>query len=320
MNLSANDVHNSLIVVRAVHFAATTILAGSLIFWTAVAQPILRSSEAATIVRLQTLRIAWITLAIAVVSGVLWVLLQAVSMSGLPLGDAVTADVMAAVVNETQFGFVLEIRFVLAIILAACLAYDRHPWVRWLALASALGLIAAIAWTGHAGSTAGEAGIFHLTADVLHLVFAATWIGGLVSLVFLLTVVRRYKTDSWAYVALRTTQRFSTLALISVGSIVATGIVNAWILVGSLHALIVTEYGRLLMLKLTLFAAMLMMAAANRFWLTPRLALPSGCGLQLKALRQLTRNSVIEIVLGLMIFGIVGLLGMLHPAIHFDNL
>ena len=77
-------------------------------------------------------------------------------MSGLPLGDAVTADVMSAVVNETQFGLVLEIRFVLAIVLAACLAYDRLSWVRWLALASALGLIAAIAWTGHAGSTAGE--------------------------------------------------------------------------------------------------------------------------------------------------------------------
>jgi putative copper resistance protein D len=276
MDLGAKDVHNSLIVVRAVHFAATTILAGSLIFWTVVAQPILRSSEAATIVRLQTLRIAWITLAIAVVSGVIWVLLQAASMSGLPLADAMTADVMSAAVIETQFGFVLEIRFVLAIILAACLAYDRLPWVRWLALASALGLIAAIAWTGHAGSTAGEVGLFHLTADVLHLVFAATWIGGLVSLVFLLAVARRY--DSWAHVALRTTQRFSTLALISVGSIVATGIVNAWILVGSLHALIVTEYGRLLMLKLTLFAAMLMMAAANRFWLTPRLALHRDAG------------------------------------------
>jgi putative copper resistance protein D len=74
------------------------------------------------------------------------------------------------------------------------------------------------------------------------------------------------------------------------------------------------------MLKLTLFAAMLIMAAVNRFWLTPRLALPSECGPQLKILRQLTRNSVIEVLLGLMIFGIVGLLGMLHPAIHFDNL
>jgi putative copper resistance protein D len=198
--------------------------------------------------------------------------------------------------------------------------YDRIRRVRWLALASALGLIAAIAWTGHAGSTVGEMGFLHLTADVLHLISSASWIGGLVSLALLLTAARRYEADAWASVALGTTQRFSTLGLISVGFILATGIVNAWILVGSLHGLTVTEYGRLLMLKVTLFAAMLMMAAANRFWLTPRLALASGSEPQLKALRQLTRNSVIEIVLGLMIFGIVAVLGMLHPAIHFENL
>jgi putative copper resistance protein D len=176
MDSVGSDVHNLLIVVRTVHFAATAILAGSLIFRTAVAEPILRSSEAATVVRLQTLRIAWTNLAIAAVSGVIWVLLQAASMSGLPLGDAMTADAVSTVLNETQFGLVSEIRFALAIILAACLVYDRIRRVRWLALASALGLIAAIAWTGHAGSTVGEMGILHLTADVLHLISSALWI------------------------------------------------------------------------------------------------------------------------------------------------
>jgi putative copper resistance protein D len=31
------------------------------------------------------------------------------------------------------------------------------------------------------------------------------------------------------------------------------------------------------------------------------------------------RNSIIELVLGLVIFAIVGLLGTLHPAIHLVN-
>jgi putative copper resistance protein D len=39
-------------------------------------------------------------------------------------------------------------------------------------------------------------------------------------------------------------------------------------LVGSRQALIITQYGRLLVLKVTLFAAMQVMAAANRLWLT----------------------------------------------------
>ena len=96
----------------------------------------------------------------------------------------------------------------------------------------------------------------------------------------------------------------------------ATGIVNAWILVGSFHALLVTEYGRLLMLKIIVFVVMLMLAAVNRFALTPRLAASTGHEPRLEVLRRLTRNSTIEIALGFVIFAMVGMLGTLHPAIH----
>jgi hypothetical protein len=66
-----------------------------------------------------------------------------------------------------------------------------------------------------------------------------------------------------------------------------------------------------LLLKLGVFAAMLALAATNRFWLTPRLSL-AGEG----ALRWLARNSAVEFVLALAILAIVGMLGTLHPAIH----
>src|SRR5260370_34148932 len=115
--------------------------------------------------------------------------------------------------------------------LAAALAYDRSPPAHWLALAAALGLTAAIAWTGHAGSTAGEIGIVHLTADILHLIAAAAWIGGLVSLVQLLAETRR--DTAHAPFAAEATRRFSTLGLVSVGTLLLTGIVNALILGGS---------------------------------------------------------------------------------------
>jgi putative copper resistance protein D len=70
------------------------------------------------------------------------------------------------------------------------------------------------------------------------------------------------------------------------------------------------------MLKIVVFSVMLVFAAVNRFWLTPRLAFSSGNELRREALRQLTRNSVIEIALGFAIYAIVGVLGTLHPAIH----
>jgi putative copper resistance protein D len=311
-------------LIRAVHFAATAVVAGSLIFRAAVAGPVLRSDEAgAESLQRQTPRVTWTALAISVASGVIWLLLQAASMSGLPFAEAMTPAVLSTVLTETQFGLVFEIRLALAVVLAGCLAYDRLALSRCLGLVSAIGLIAAIAWTGHAGSNSGASAMLHLTADILHLVAAAAWLGGLVSLVLLLSTSRG-KDDALLVLAAAATERFSTLGIASVGTLFLTGIVNAWFLVGSVNALMVTEYGRLLAFKIGLFAVMLAFAAVNRFLLTPRLLtsrLQSSAESpeRLYLLGQLVRNSKIEIALGLTIYGIVGVLGTLHPAIHFFN-
>lgn len=310
-----NSVNDWLIVVRAFHFATTATIAGVLIFRVVVAGPALRlASPTANMFDEQIMRIAWISLAVVAASGIAWLLLQAPAMSGLSFREAMTSDVIGTVLTQTQFGMVSEICLGLAIILATCLASDRRAGARWLALASALGLVASIAWTGHAGSTAGELGILHLTADTLHLVAAAAWLGGLASLAFLLTVASRRPAYGWASLVPQATKRFSALGIVSVATLLITGIVNTGILVGSLHAMLVTGYGRLLMLKIALFAVMLGFAAVNRFWLTPRLVdFPSG---ELDAVRALNPNCIIEIALGLVIFAIVGALGTIHPASH----
>ena len=314
MDWSGAGVDWPLVAVRAIHFAASAAITGTLVFRTWMTTPALPSEQAvAAVLRTQGLRVAWIALAVTLLSGVGWLLLQAVSMSGLPPGEAMTSQVLSTVLNETQFGVVTEIRSVLAIVLATALAYDRFALADRLALAAALGLTASIAWTGHAASTLGELGNLHLAADALHLVAAASWIGGLVPLALLLAAVRRH---SGASLARGATERFSTLGIVGVATLTVTGIINGWILVGSFSALLVTEYGQVLMLKLVVFAAMLVFAAVNRFVLTPRLAV--SLGNDREALRKLMRNSVIEIALGLSIFAIVGVLGTLHPAIHLS--
>lgn len=318
--MSGDAVNVALIAIRAIHFAATAITAGVLIFRTLVAEPALRSAAAArAVVMAQIVRTAWTGLAITMASGVIWVLLQAAAMSDLPFREAMSGDILSTVLTQTQFGMVSEFRLVLAIMLAACLFLNRLQLAHSLALISGLGLVAGIAWTGHAGSDADGWSNLHLTADVLHLVAAAAWLGGLVPLTLLLSQALRNEADPWASLASQAVRRFSMLGIVSVGTITATGIVNGWILVGSFKALVVTEYGRLLMLKISLFAVMLVYAAINRFWLTPDLALPSDKEARLEAMRRLTRNSGIEIALGLIIFAIVGVLGTLHPAAHFAN-
>jgi len=229
----------------AIHFAATATVTGTLLFRAVVADPTLRSEEAAAkTFRSQTQRVAWTGLAITLLSGMVWLLLQAVSMSGLPLREAATMGVLATVLNETQFGLVSEVRAALAVFLAACLAYHRFRGPVGWALAAALGLAAAIAWTGHAASTPGVTGNLHLLADMLHVLAAAAWLGGLVSLVLLLAAISRIPPLPGAVLARDAAHRFSTLGMLSVAILVLSGVVNAWILVGSVRALVVTVYGR----------------------------------------------------------------------------
>jgi putative copper resistance protein D len=292
-------------------------VAGVLLFRIAVAGPALRPAPpTARLVERKTLRFAGISLGICAASGVAWILLQAPAMSGLSFSEAMTADVIGTVVTETQFGLFSEIRLALAVIVAACLAYDRHPKARWLGLASALGLIAAVAATGHAGATEGAAGFVHLVADALHLVASAAWIGGVLGLTLLISATRRTNPEAWPSLVRDAMERFSILGILSVGTLLVTGIVSGAILVGSFHALLVTKYGQLLMLKIALFAVVLSFAAVNRFWLTPRLAGLAKGAKELDAVWKLRRNCNIEIALGLAIFTIVGALGTLHPAIH----
>src|SRR5258705_1328578 len=216
----------SLIVVRAIHFVGTGITAGVLIFRAVVAERALDSAGAARVVVMaQIVRAAWLGLAIAVASGAVWVLLQAAAMSSLSLREAITPDILSTVMTQTQFGMVSEIRVVLAIVLAACLIYDRLPLAQPLALASGLGLVAGIAWTGHAGSSVGDVGNVHVTADALHLIAAAAWLGGLVPFVLLLAEARRNQDHAWASLAAQAARRFSSLGMVSVGTILATGIV-----------------------------------------------------------------------------------------------
>jgi len=306
----AAQVNGPLVLTRAIHFAASASTAGVLMFGRLVAEPALRPSpKDSAIIRSRLTGLAWAGLAITVISGLVWLALETMSIVGMDFSEALRSGAMWTVLDETQFGFVAEVRAALVVLLAACLLLDRFVLSRWLALLAALGLVGAIAWTGHAGSTLGELGDLHLAA-------ASAWVGGLIGLLVLFAVGRCRPSAEWAPLQLGAIRRFSTIGLASVGALIGSGIVNAWILVGSLRALLVTDYGQLLLLKLAVFAAMVAFAAINRQRLTPQLALAAKGEADGGELSALTRNTCIEFALALAIFAIVGVLGTLHPAVH----
>jgi len=189
----------------------------------------------------------------------------------------------------------------------------RAPWRRGMALACAAALVGALAFAGHAASGEGVEGAVQETADFLHLVAAAAWVGALLPLAVLLGAAQGRGAPAVA-IARAATLRFSTLGIVSVATVLATGIVNSWERVGDVAVLVGTDYGRLLMLKVALFLVMLAVAAVNRLQLTPRLVQEPDAAAQQDALRQLRRNALVEAGLGAIILVIVAVLGMLPPA------
>jgi copper resistance protein D len=183
------------------------------------------------------------------------------------------------------------------------------PATRLLQLAAAAGLIGLIAFVGHAGATPGTAGDIHLASDIVHLLAAGAWLGGLPTLAMLLARARLTDDPAWRSFTVRATRRFSWLGVACVSALLASGIINSWNLLGGPRDLVTSDYGRLVLLKIGLFVAMAGIAAANRFHFTPRL-LTAG------ALRALERNSLAETGLGLCVMLIVGALGTLSPSGH----
>jgi mono/diheme cytochrome c family protein/uncharacterized membrane protein len=174
------------------------------------------------------------------------------------------------------------------------------------ALAGAL--LASLAFAGHAAGERGMDRVVHLSADAAHLLAAGAWLGALLPLAYVLARARALET------AERATRRFSIMGIACVGVLIVTGTISAWYTVGSVPGLFGTGYGRVLLAKLALFAAMLALATANRMRWTPRLRAAGGEAPF--ALRRLRRNAIAETSLGAAVLGAVGVLGVTVPALH----
>jgi putative copper resistance protein D len=312
-----------LLYARAVHFAATMLVAGVVLFVVFVAAPAWRGggdSAVAVNVRRRLAVIAWIGLALALISGAAWLVLTAAAMSDLPAAQVFGDGVLWTVLSQTTFGRDWLVRFVVACPMAATLPSLLSPRdykSAWLAIAAAIlaaAFAGALAWSGHAAGGLGGEAIIHPAADVLHLVAAAAWVGALLPLIVLFAAADA--DDASLAMARTATTRFSILGIVSVGTLLATGIVNTYYLAGSVPALLHTDYGRLLLIKIALFVAMVAIATVNRFRLTPRLLQQANIAASRDALRQLRRNAAIETLAGAIVIAIVAALGTMPPAIH----
>lgn len=319
-----------LICARAVHFAATLSVSGAVFFSAFVAAPAFRAAAASGglggLVRRQLAWIAWTALAVTTLSGAAWLVIVAQSMSGATLDSLLSQGVLGTVLLRTGFGRTWLMRFFLACLLAVLFkpflrAREKEQvWTDLVVVLSAAGLVGSLAWAGHAVGALGVEGLVHPAADVVHLIAAAAWVGMLVPLSLTLAAAGR---DPAAGAAVtfghRATTRFSNVGVAAVAALLVTGSINTFYLADSVPALTGTEYGRLLLVKVALFLAMIAMAAINRQRLTPRLAAAASApAAAVAVLRRLRRNTLFEVAAGALILLIVAALGVAPPPAHVD--
>ncbi|MCG3209506.1 MAG: Copper transport protein YcnJ [Anaerolineae bacterium] len=135
-----------------------------------------------------------------------------------------------------------------------------------------LALLAIQAFSGHAAALARHATLAVLT-DVLHLLAASLWVGGLLALaVGLLPLILR--RDDSVLLIRAGWGPFSRLAVLSVGLLLATGLYNTGRQVASIDALITNVYGQILLGKMGLMLLAGLFGLINSMLLHPGLIAP----------------------------------------------
>ncbi|MCU0514351.1 MAG: copper chaperone PCu(A)C [Anaerolineae bacterium] len=242
-------------LVRWLHFLALALCLGSLAFWHFVWRPA-RPDQAAPRLR-WLIRAGWLCLGLA--TG-LTLLLQTASISGSGLLAAAFDPALAGIVLETRFGQLWLVRVALWLLLLPGVLWltPARPGLSWLTLSAGGGLLLAHSLFSHASAAPDMAAA--VVADWLHLAASSAWAGGLVAL-----------AAAWSDLAPaerpqqlgRLTAAFSNYARVLVALLIVTGFYAAWLHIGSPEALLTTFYGQALLVKMALFAPLLLIAAFN---------------------------------------------------------
>jgi copper transport protein len=214
--------------------------------------------------------------------------LQGLDLLNLPSAGLVTVAPWSAAL-ATSLGPSLLI----AIGAMAIALYTRtNPGNRIARVLTALALASvgiSLAASGHAATASPQ----WLTRPslFLHGIAVAYWIGALAPL----AAMARRRSDDLP----RALKQFSTIAVPLVGLLVLSGLALSIVQLGSVRALIETNYGIILSIKLTLVILLLGLAALNRFVATPAVVADHG------NTRLLFRSVLTECVLVIGILAVV---------------
>ncbi|MFA5606423.1 MAG: cytochrome c oxidase assembly protein, partial [Leucobacter sp.] len=202
--------------------------------------------------------------AVLTVASAATLLLSYVDVSGMPFStDPSFGAGLAQYVTEIELGQLWLFELLLAAITTVLAFAIRGRRLTLLVLLAAMTTALPLAQQGHAAGASGHAQA--VNSLLVHLIGASVWLGGLLTLVFIAQVVDRRRLAVL-------TSRYSTLALFAFIGVAASGVVSAWLRVGSLAQLFETGYGQLVLIKTAALVVLGVFGAVQRTRLIPRIA------------------------------------------------
>lgn len=251
------------IVVRALGYGAGLVAVGSALFLVAYARRAFPASDRAEVSRLMR-RTAWIggsAAFIAVLALLGGLSIRAGRLSGLGL-PGMADPLMLQIVWEGPVGTAVAVRCTGLAIVVGGLAFFRWRVGGLLTAAGAFAYAGSYALVGHAA----EAPRLFLAALLaVHLLAVSFWLGAFAPLT--MAARRLARTDAAALL-----DAFGRAASWVVAALVLAGGIFALVLVETPGGLLGTAYGRILLVKIALVAALLALAALNKLRLVPALA------------------------------------------------
>ncbi len=194
-------------------------------------------------------------LAVAAAAGAAWTLsavavlvLTYADVAGQSLsGDAQFTASLVYFMTDIQTGQAWLAVTIIAAIVTTALFGVRSLAGLALTLVLALGGLIPSALIGHSASSSDHEGAINSLG--LHLVGVSTWVGGIIMLAVLSSLLRGSKATGTKDITEQTLRRFSALAGFAFVLVFASGVVNASIRVTSFSALVGTPYGQIILAK-----------------------------------------------------------------------
>jgi len=307
-------------VIRFAAFAALVVLVGGFAFVTLV------WPAGAALARPR--RLLWSAWGVATVTTLIGIPIQGVYAAGLPLSKVLSSTVLSGVLDE-RFGRVWSARLVLLLLMAGVLVLlgrragserGEAAVPRPLMVAAGVLGVALLVTPGLAGHASTQDLVpLAVVSDVVHLSAVSLWLGGL-ALLTAAVLPRRLPDELSAVVP-----RFSRIAFGAVVAILVTGVFQGWREVRSTAALTETTYGKLLIIKVVLFALLVALGFLSRRHVQARYRVPAarlsfGPGAATAPLSdgetvaQLRRTVGAETVIAVVVLAVTALLVNAQPA------